>query len=115
VEKSTDRCDSPDAENPVDIRSETDKTTLPARNTTSTRDFHTLSFEFEAVHCVKGAANGAKLHSVFAHALTTTDKDASVLLKDSNSEDQPIDSTTTFPTDPTLPQAFVSKHIGAIR
>jgi hypothetical protein len=115
VEKSTDRCDSPGAENPVDIRLVTDKPTFATQNTKSTHGYHTFSLEFEAVNCVTGAANGAKLLSVFAHALTTKDKDASVLLKNSTSEDQQIDSTTTFPTDPHLLQAFVRKYLGAIR
>ena len=56
--------------------------------TKHTQSYHTYSLEFEMINYVDGVANGAQFLSEFRCALTKMEKDASVLLLNSASEDQ---------------------------
>jgi hypothetical protein len=114
VGKIPDRADGTGAETPVVTRTEMDKPTSPARQTTKTHDLYEYSFEFNAAACVKDAANGAQFLFEIARALTELDKDSSIL-SNSTSEKPPIDGNTLYPTDPLLLETFVCEHIEGLR
>jgi hypothetical protein len=118
VELSTDQCGDPDAENPVVPCPETDNRT-PKRSQPTKQQYNTYCVEFEMKNCGNGAGNGAQFLLEFRNALIKMEQDASILLPNSNSEDQKIDATTNFHDkegkDPSITlKAFVSKYIGGL-
>jgi hypothetical protein len=109
VEKSTDQYVDPEAENPAQI---------PPHNPKAS--FFTYNLDVDMQYRADGAAKGVKLLgaqllSAFLSALHKMDKDASILLVNSASEDQKINESTNFPADEPKLKAFASKYIGSLR
>jgi hypothetical protein len=114
VETSNTQYVDPVVENPVDLSPEMDQPTSVAQTELKT-SLNTYSIEFEVANCAKGEANGAQFLSEFVRALTTMEKDSSVLVSNSKSDDNKINGTTQFPQDPTNLPTFVRKYIGGLR
>jgi hypothetical protein len=114
VEPRTHQHVDPGAENPIVPSPAMDKPT-PSSTPNDKAPFFRYDVDFVVTNC----KDAAQLLSEFLRALIKMDKDSSVLLSNSTSEDQQIDATTIFPAgnskDPSKLAAFVQRYIGDLR
>jgi hypothetical protein len=114
VEPSADQHVDPGAETPVVPSPEMDKST-PLNTQKKQSPFFRYDVDFDVTNCT----DAAQLLSEFLRALIKMDKDSSILLSKSTSEDQKLDATTLFPAatskDSSRLMAFVKRYILGLR
>jgi hypothetical protein len=114
VETSETQYVDPGGKNSVISSPEMGKSTFSAKKT-SQQPLYTYDIDVEVANCADGAANGAQLLSEIVCALTKMNKNSSVLLLNSKSDNNKIDGDTKFPTKSSELKIFVNRYIGGLR